>query len=62
VTAGPRAVKDVTVTGPSGTYIHRFEEIRPGEWRLVKILTPQEAARDAARLQAQPAPKPTDKK
>jgi pilus assembly protein CpaB len=60
--AGPRAVKDVTVTGPSGTYIHRFEEIRPGEWRLVKILTPQEVAREAQRNQAQPAPKPNEKK
>jgi Flp pilus assembly protein CpaB len=55
----PRAVKDVTVTGPSGTYIHRFEEIRAGEWRLVKILTPAEAAREGR----QPtAPKPNEKR
>jgi pilus assembly protein CpaB len=62
VEAGPRATKDVNVTGPSGTLIHRFEEIRPGEWKLVRILTPQEAARDAVRTPPAPKPKTNDKK
>jgi len=58
--AGPRNTKDVVVHTPSGTYIHRFEEYRPGEWRLKAILTPAEAARSAGR--AAPAPAPTDPK
>jgi pilus assembly protein CpaB len=62
VAAGPRAQKDVTVTGPSGTFIYRYEEFRPGDWKLVKIMTQAEAAREAQRQAGQPAPKPTDKK
>jgi Flp pilus assembly protein CpaB len=62
VDAGPRPQKDVNVTSTSGTFIHRFEEIRPGEWRLVRILTPAEVAREAARTAVSPAPKANDKK
>lgn len=56
--AGPRAIRDVTVTGPNGTFIYRYEEIRPNEWRLKAILTPQEAARPS--LPPPPAPKPEE--
>jgi Flp pilus assembly protein CpaB len=62
VEAGPRPQKDVNVTSTSGTLIHRFEEVRPGEWRLVRILTTQEVAREAARNAVSPAPKANDKK
>jgi pilus assembly protein CpaB len=55
--AGPRAIKDVTVTTPSGTYIHRFEEIKPGEWKLTRIMTPQEAARLAGLQSSTPQKK-----
>ena len=41
----PLNIRDVVVTTPKGTLIHRFEEWKPGEWRLKAILTPQEAAR-----------------
>jgi len=59
--AGPRATLDVTVTGPHGTLIHRFEEIRPGEWRLKAILTPQEAGRRSSAPQPAPVPMPAPK-
>jgi hypothetical protein len=62
VDAAPRAQRDVTVTGPSGTLIHRYEEIRTGEWRLMRIMTPQEVAREAQRPAVSPAPKANDKK
>jgi Flp pilus assembly protein CpaB len=55
---GPRAIRDVTVTGPNGTLIHRFEEWRPGEWRLKAILTPQEAGRRSTAPQPAPVPAP----
>jgi pilus assembly protein CpaB len=56
----PRKTKDVVVHSPSGTFIHRFEEIRPGEWRLKTILTPAEAARRSA--QAPPPAAPDSRK
>jgi len=56
----PRAIKDITVTTPSGTYIHRFEEVKPGEWKLKAILTPQEALRQAPHGTV--APKPDEPK
>jgi pilus assembly protein CpaB len=54
----PRAIKDIAVTSPSGTLYHRFGEFRPGEWRLIKILTPQELAREEdLRRASMPEPK-----
>jgi len=58
---GPRPTRDVTVTGPNGTLIHRFEEIRPGEWRLKAILRPEEVGRRSSTPPAPaPAPKPEE--
>jgi len=57
---GPRKIKDVVVHSPSGTYIHRFEEYRPGEWRLKAILTPEEANREARGAAHAPPPAGTD--
>ena len=33
-------------TPRSGTVIHRYEEFKPGEWRLKNVLSPEDAARD----------------
>jgi Flp pilus assembly protein CpaB len=40
-----REVHDVAIHTTSGTQINRFEKTESGEWKLVKVLTPQDAAR-----------------
>jgi hypothetical protein len=40
----------------TGTTIYRFEEVAPGDWRLKKTLTPEEAARDSKQPGASDAP------
>jgi Flp pilus assembly protein CpaB len=58
-----RATMDKTVTTASGTYVYRFEEVKPGEWRLKAILTPEEATRTAPRSPAAtPDPKKADER
>ena len=37
--------RDVTLHTPSGSRIHRYVEVKPGEWKLWKVMTPEEAAR-----------------
>lgn len=54
--AAPRKTHDTTVHTPNGTLIHRFEEVRPGEWKLVAILTPEEAAAKRLKDPAPPTP------
>jgi len=54
----PPAVKynyhDVAVTTPHGTTIHRYKEVKPGQWKKYAELTPEQAARDP---NEEPAPK-----
>jgi pilus assembly protein CpaB len=57
----PRALKDITVFTASQTYVHRFEEVRPGEWKLKAILTPEEATKNPIPA-ATPATPPETKK
>jgi hypothetical protein len=56
-----RPTRDVAVHTASGTMVHRFEEIRPGEWKLKKVLSPEEAARATPAAPA-PAAEPETKK
>ncbi len=46
-TPAPVAKKiwDVSVHTTSGTLVHRFQEVRPGEWKQIAVLSPEEAAR-----------------
>lgn len=41
-----RKTHDVAFHTANGTEIHRYEEYKPGEWRLQQILTPFDAAKD----------------
>jgi Flp pilus assembly protein CpaB len=47
---------DVAFHTASGTMIHRYEEFKPGEWRLKYVLSPEEAARDPKQPAAPDAP------
>jgi len=58
VASGPLPTRDVTVTGPNGTLVYRYEEVRKDEWRLKTILTPQEAGRRSSGPRPAPAPAP----
>lgn len=56
---------DVAVHTASGTSIHRYQRPVGGEWKLVKVMTPEEVAKaDAARSagNAKPAAEPDAKK
>ncbi len=39
-----RPTRDVSLHTASGTIIHRYEEQAPGKWKLIKILSPEQAA------------------
>ena len=41
-----RRIHDLAAHTANGTLIHRFEEVAPGEWRLLKTMTPEEALRE----------------
>jgi pilus assembly protein CpaB len=43
-----KRIRDVSVHTASGTMIHRYVEVRPDEWKLMAVLSPEEAARAAA--------------
>jgi pilus assembly protein CpaB len=43
----PKAIHDIAVHSASGTLIHRYMEMRPGEWKLVAILSPEQVAQIA---------------
>jgi Flp pilus assembly protein CpaB len=53
-----RATHDVAVHTPSGTIIHRYEEVAPGVWKKVAELTPEQAAKSAQQPEAKPDAKP----
>lgn len=60
-----RKTHDVAIHTPSGTVIHRYEEVKPGQWKKVAELTPEQAAvqddkKDAPKADAPKpdAPKP----
>lgn len=44
-TTGPKRTHDIYGHTASGTVIYRYEEVKPGEWKLKQTLTPEEAAR-----------------
>lgn len=55
-----RKTHDVAIHTPSGTVIYRYEEVKPGQWKKVAELTPEQAAaqdekKDAPKAEA---PKP----
>lgn len=39
-----RKTHDVAIHTPSGTVIYRYEEVKPGQWKKVAELTPEQAA------------------
>jgi hypothetical protein len=39
-----RKTRDVSVHTTSGSQVYRYEEVRPDEWKLLKVLTQEEAA------------------
>jgi len=58
-------VHDIAVHTASGTVIHRFQRVAGGNWKLVKVMHPEEIARlDAAKSasQSKPAAEPEAKK
>jgi Flp pilus assembly protein CpaB len=42
-----RKFHDVAVHGTHGTIVHRFEEVKPGQWKKIAELTPEQAAKTA---------------
>ena len=42
-----KQVHDVALYGADGVKIHRYVEVNPGEWKLKKVMTPEEALREA---------------
>jgi len=55
-----RKIRDVTVHTASGAVVYRYEEIRPEEWRLRGVMTPEDATKtapkDPPKDPAHPAP------
>jgi Flp pilus assembly protein CpaB len=51
-----RKIVDIAVHTASGTVINRFEEVRPGEWKLKAVMTPEEATAKAPKDPAPVAP------
>jgi Flp pilus assembly protein CpaB len=45
--APARATQDIYGHTASGTVIYRYEEVRPGDWKLKQVLTPEEAAQQS---------------
>lgn len=54
-----RKTHDVAIHTPSGTVIYRYEEVKPGQWKKVAELTPEQAA---VQDDKKDAPKPDAKK
>lgn len=54
-----RKTHDVAIHTPSGTVIYRYEEVKPGQWKKVAELTPEQAA---IQDDKKDAPKPEAKK
>jgi pilus assembly protein CpaB len=50
--------RDITFHTPSGSRIARYVEVQPGEWKLWKMLTPEEAARPPKAERPTSPPKP----
>jgi Flp pilus assembly protein CpaB len=49
---------DVALHTASGTAIHRYEEVRPGVWKLRAVLTPEQASHLPANREPTAAPAP----
>lgn len=66
VTESPKPVSnaqyDLTVVTASGTVIHRYEEVAPGEWKFKTILTPEEASKNPPQRGARAATPPPETK
>jgi pilus assembly protein CpaB len=56
---GALAIRDVAVHGPSGTQIYRYGEVKPDVWKLLKVMSPEEAARPVKQPAAAPKPDAT---
>ena len=56
VAPGKRKSHDVSLHTPSGTKVYRYEEVKPGEWKLVGEVTPADRAEET------PAPTPAPPK
>ena len=47
-----RKKHDLSVHTASGTVIHRYEEVAPGQWKKIAELSPEQAARDDNKAEA----------
>ena len=47
-----RKKHDVSVHTASGTVVHRYEEVAPGQWKKIAELSPEQAARDDNKAEA----------
>jgi Flp pilus assembly protein CpaB len=64
VKVAKRKFHDVAIHSVSGTIINRYEEVKPGQWRLVAVLTPEQAAqfdKAATKPEGKPEAKPEAK-
>lgn len=52
----PRATRDIALHTPSGSVVFRYMEMKPGEWKLLGTLTPEQAARPSKESTASEKP------
>jgi hypothetical protein len=55
-----RKTHDMVAHAASGTKIYRYEEVKPGEWKFLKVLTPEEAAKERNGTETTESPKPVE--
>jgi Flp pilus assembly protein CpaB len=46
---GRKPTRDVSIHTPAGTKVYRYQEVKPGEWKLIGEVSPARSADDAAR-------------
>ena len=51
-------IHDLAGHTPGGTKVYRYEEVAPGDWRLIKVMTPEEANREMKQSGAEATPAP----
>jgi len=52
-----RRTHDVAIHGTHGTIVHRYEEVKPGQWKKIAELTPEQAAKEDKPEAPKAAPK-----
>jgi Flp pilus assembly protein CpaB len=57
-----RKTLDVSVHTSNGTVIYRFEEVAPGQWKAVAVMTPEQAAKEDRKNERPDAPRATPEK